>query len=386
MFIIVSLLTLSSVGAQQPSEDPLYGDPSQPGYTIHKLIITKFETDAVANDATEQVIQDVIQGKHTDISDNYVLALLANDMTLTSQFFHEIITSNSLIEVTKQLIQGSPEKYEHIIALAFSLYPDYQDDIFDGAVLSQVVENEDVIIAFIIAGADPSTVSLPTASGGDPDPVTDIIVGSDGSAGNDRSSGSDYDVILGVTEKMAFPSTSGQLRVWIGGAGLNANFPARLVQQAKSLFVSPDIVAAEVLPYAPDFDISPSEALCMKLDPSGSEVRFELIPKKTGTFFVGAEVYLFTTDDCSDSPIPKTAADLEVTVNVSVSGLIDEGTGEMGSVLWEKFISFWGALVALFFGLILFLIRGKKLKKCSGFQKNRIKYKKGAYFKRCELY
>ncbi len=174
----------------------------------------------------------------------------------------------------------------------------------------------------------------------------------------------DYRVVLGVDEIIRIPGIAGELRVWIGSPDYSPNFPERMVQDETTLPAVGE--SATVQPFAPAFKISPTETQCIKIHPSGSEVRFKLTPQKQGTFEVGANVYLFDSADCSGSPIPKTAATLKVSVEVDKKEIFIEKVHELLDVLWEKFVDFWAALVAILLGLILFLIRGK-LKKWFGY-------------------
>lgn len=168
---------------------------------------------------------------------------------------------------------------------------------------------------------------------------------------------SEYTVILGVDEEMEIPGFPGELRVWIGNELFDPNLPASM---AYAETVMPAVgESARVEPFAPAFDIEPTETQCIKIHASGSEVRFRLTPKRKGRFNVGANVFLFGSADCSGSPIPKTAATLEVNVVVNTAEMIAEKADELGSIFWEKLLEFWGALVALIFAASLFLVRNR---------------------------
>lgn len=108
-------------------------------------------------------------------------------------------------------------------------------------------------------------------------------------------------------------------------------------------------------------------SVCEKIDPSGSEVRFKLIPINPGNFIVGANVELYNSKDCSGTPVPKSAESVEVKVVVNKPAIINDSEGELVRVAWHAFLNFWDKVLLLIFGLILFLIR-KKLFKWSGFQ------------------
>lgn len=174
----------------------------------------------------------------------------------------------------------------------------------------------------------------------------------------------EYTVVLGADEHMKIPGLPGVLRVWIGSSNFNPKFPSRMIQDETTV---PAVgKSAIVEPFAPAFKIDPAETQCIKIHPSGSEVRFKLIPQKSGTFDVSANVYLFDSLDCSGPPIPKTAATLKVTVEVNQKEIFLEKVKDLWNIFWEKLLRFWGAFVALIFALILFLIRGR-LKQWFGF-------------------
>ena len=126
---------------------------------------------------------------------------------------------------------------------------------------------------------------------------------------------------------------------------------------------------AEITPYGPGFQVSPIQQQCVKIHPSGSEVKFSITPDEAGDLTVSANIKLYTTADCSGTPVPKTAADLKVTVYVDKAKEREKKKKEFTDIFWEKLKEFWGALLAIVFGLILFLLR-KKLKAWFGYEAN----------------
>ncbi len=173
-----------------------------------------------------------------------------------------------------------------------------------------------------------------------------------------------YVVKLGVDEVMKIPGPAGLMRVWIGAPEYAPEFREGMAESVGSL---PKVgETAKVKAVAPDFEVEPKDSICIKLHPTGADVLFVLRPKKKGDFKVSAVVELFSSVDCSGAAIPKAVKTLSVSVVVDTGKKIGEGAEEMGGIFWEKFLDFWGAIVALFFGLILFLLRGK-LKKIFGF-------------------
>ncbi|MFA6402499.1 MAG: hypothetical protein WCX31_12895 [Salinivirgaceae bacterium] len=174
----------------------------------------------------------------------------------------------------------------------------------------------------------------------------------------------DYKVVLAVDENLAL-NQKGEMRVWIGANEIEPSFSQGMAKDATTI---PSGIGqyAKITPYAPDFEVSPAEMKCIRIDPSGSDVRFSIKPTKKGSLKVSANIELYSTADCSGPMVPKTAATLSVNVNVDVWQVIADKLKEMGTVFWDKFISFWGALIALIFAVFLFIIR-RKLKKKTGF-------------------
>jgi len=175
----------------------------------------------------------------------------------------------------------------------------------------------------------------------------------------------EYRVIMGADSLIKLPGLPGELRVWIGDSSYSSNMSARMERDTANIPAVGEW--ATVKPFAPGFQIEPPETQCITIHPSGSEVVFELIPERSGIFEVGVTVNLYNSSTCSGSPIPKTAANLLVTVEVDRAEKIKAGLLEFWNMFWVKLLEFWGGLLALFFGLILFLIRGR-LKRWFGFE------------------
>lgn len=175
-----------------------------------------------------------------------------------------------------------------------------------------------------------------------------------------------YRVVLGADEQLKIPGIPGELRVWIGDSAYQPDMSEDMTHTQTTLSAAGEW--AKIEPFAPAFAIEPKETPCIKIHPSGSEVRFQLTPRKAGTFEVGATVYLYSSPGCSGDPIPKIAANLHVTVNVDKKGVVQEKGKELWEIFWEQLLEFWTALLVLFFGLVLFLIRGR-LKKWFGYEK-----------------
>jgi hypothetical protein len=176
----------------------------------------------------------------------------------------------------------------------------------------------------------------------------------------------DYTVVLAADKHLQIPGLPGELRVWIGNSSFKPDFPSDMEQNETA--VPPVGESATVKPRSSAFEIDPSETQCIRIHPRGSEVSFKLTPKKSGTFTVGAQVFLFYSNDCSGAPVPKFSATQKVTVEVNQEEILIEKVKELWNILWEKLLEFWGMLVALILTVILFLIKGK-LKQWFGFEK-----------------
>lgn len=173
-----------------------------------------------------------------------------------------------------------------------------------------------------------------------------------------------YKVKLGADAQLQKPGPPGELKVWIGDPELDADFGPGMSTAETTV---PAIgQSAKVTPFAPDFEVSPAESICMEIHPSGSEARFSIRPKATGSFKVSAEVLLYKSDVCMGSPVPKSAATLVVGVTVNKKEVAMGYLQQLWDILWQGILDFWKWLVAAIAGLGIFLIR-KRLKKLFGY-------------------
>ena len=173
-----------------------------------------------------------------------------------------------------------------------------------------------------------------------------------------------YQVVLSVDENLMLKE-KGELTVWIGAEENKVEATPGMAQDETSIPASIGQYA-KITPFAPNFEVSPVEYSCIRIHPSGSEVRFELSPISAGDFEVSANIELYDNPECTGTPVPKSAAKLSVMVGVDRKKNALEKLTEMGTILWDKFLVFWGALIALVFGFILYLIR-KKMKNKTGY-------------------
>ena len=104
----------------------------------------------------------------------------------------------------------------------------------------------------------------------------------------------------------------------------------------------------------------------MRIVPSGSSVLFTIIPQKKGEFKISAKIELFDNPYFDGVPIPKSTNIVSVLVTVDPMVGFVNGLKKMGTVVWEAFMKFWGAIVALIFGALLFMSR-KFINRKTGF-------------------
>ena len=175
----------------------------------------------------------------------------------------------------------------------------------------------------------------------------------------------DYKVILATDEKVYLNETC-ELKIWIGAEEVKVTFSDGMITDQSTIPASIGQYA-KITPYAPGFEVSPIEMKCIKVDPSGSEVRFTLKPKESGNLKVSANIDLYNNAECSGPPIPKTSKTLMVNVEIDRNYVVNNGMKEMATVVWDKFLIFWGVLIALVFAALLFVIR-RFVKKKTGYE------------------
>ena len=185
------LLTLSafSVFAQQVNTATLFGDEKQPGNRLENVVVQLMEQGRTTPEAISDAIDQSMTEDDTTLTVDAKSAVAFN-VPLTNDFYREMVVVSSLIEVTKTLIEESPDKVIEIITLGVVLYPDFAQEVLDGAALTGVITPDDALIAALQAGADPAGISLATAAGADVAPPIDPIgggVGAGGTGGGDTT-------------------------------------------------------------------------------------------------------------------------------------------------------------------------------------------------------
>ena len=174
----------------------------------------------------------------------------------------------------------------------------------------------------------------------------------------------DYKVALDVTNEITLGSNA-TLRVWIG---LENYLPKPIPTTSRDTTTIPATLGdyARITPYAPDFTVGPEESQVMRIVPSGSSVLFSLTPEKEGEFLISARIELYDNPDLMGVAVPKTSDIVSVVVKVDTKAAVKSHLGELGTITWSELKKFWAAIVAVFFGAILFLFR-KFVRKKTGY-------------------
>ena len=157
-------------------------------------------------------------------------------------------------------------------------------------------------------------------------------------------------------KKTIYTHRTGDMVVWIGAKEFKKAVSKEYV--CDSLPIPKDKRQyVKITPVAPEFEVDPKSSKCLTLDPTGTSATFTLKPLKGthGKVDVSAEIELYETCDCTGSVLQKNSESYEISVNISVVGLLYM----MWDILWDNFIAFFGTLVALIFAIIIFIIRKK---------------------------
>ena len=103
-----------------------------------------------------------------------------------------MLLTNSLIESVKVLIEENSNLAANVVSIGTYLYPDFAQQVVNGAALSGSIEPNDALAIALASGADPSTVSTATAASGSPTPTSPIGsgIGGGGSGGGDTTASS----------------------------------------------------------------------------------------------------------------------------------------------------------------------------------------------------
>ncbi|MFT6085194.1 MAG: hypothetical protein ACJAWT_000220 [Glaciecola sp.] len=185
--VLLSVSAFSAI-AQQVDNTYLFGDEVQPGNRLHDAVVQLMDNGSPTPQAISGAIVQSMTEDDTTLPPGAKSAVAFN-VPLSNGFYREMVVVNSLIEVTKTLIEEHPDRVIEVITLGIVLYPDFAQEVLDGVALTGIMTLDDALIAALQAGADPSSVSLATASGVVARPVIPIGagIGSGGAGGGDTT-------------------------------------------------------------------------------------------------------------------------------------------------------------------------------------------------------
>lgn len=190
-FIIYAVLlsfSAFSAFAQPINRVSLFGDEVQPGNRLHDVVVKLMDKGSTVPLAISGAIDSSMTQEDTTLPPEAKSAIAFN-VSLSNAFYGEMVVVNSLIEVTKTLIEESPDSVIEVITLGIALYPDFAQEVLDGATLTGAINPDDAFIAALQAGADPSSISLSPARGPAPEPIEPVGagIGSGGTGGGDTT-------------------------------------------------------------------------------------------------------------------------------------------------------------------------------------------------------
>lgn len=155
------------------------------------------------------------------------------------------------------------------------------------------------------------------------------------------SSENDYAVLVSASESIPLRKKEpGMLIVWIGVAGTAPARDRGTATAGGSLGPGANAVLVEPVPVG--LGIIPQKAICRRLDPAGTQIRYQLHPNARGTFQVGPDVKLFASPDCTGPPLPGLPHRVQVEVAVPFWDATLDGVLDLARVTWNEFLAFWG--------------------------------------------
>lgn len=167
---------------------------------------------------------------------------------------------------------------------------------------------------------------------------------------------------LEVTENIKL-GRSGTLKVWVGWLKYMQKANERMARDTTILYTSD--MYARITPSADGCIIGPNTEEIIRVDSVGSEVSFNITPQEAGEYEVSARIEMFDNEECLGSPDRRNTTKV-LYVKVKVDYL-----SEILNPVWKYFKPFWGALVALVFGAILFVVRNF-IKKKTGYSDSKV--------------
>lgn len=164
-FAFTSIIFAANLSAQSASMESkiLYGNAEQSGFRLHTLIDKTISNGMPKSEAIGFEVSKSIIDEDVTIDGNSKVAI-STDIPLAYEFYEFMVVDNSLIDTVKHLMDEYPDKAVEIVYLAIYLYPSYSRDIYDGAFITGLISQENLITLFVETGYDP-TLLVKTSSG-----------------------------------------------------------------------------------------------------------------------------------------------------------------------------------------------------------------------------
>lgn len=177
----------------------------------------------------------------------------------------------------------------------------------------------------------------------------------------------DYKIGLDVDERIVLHH-KGYVKVWIKPENKVPELREGKVRDTVTISAREMTKYARISVFAPEFTVEPAEPKVTRISSDGASVAFAVTPEKEGSAEINATVELFNNEDLSGLADTRTES-VEVTVYIDGKEITKNRFRELSDMTWKKFVPFFGALLAILFGLALYLIRDY-LKKKTGFDEN----------------
>lgn len=177
----------------------------------------------------------------------------------------------------------------------------------------------------------------------------------------------DYKIGLDVDERIVL-THKGYVTVWIKPKDRVPGQREGKVRDTVTVSSHEMKEYARISVFAPEFTVEPSEPKVTHISSDGASAVFSVTPEKEGSAEISATVELFNNEDLQGVADIITGS-VEVTVYVDKVEVRKNFFRELLDMTKKQFVPFFGALLAILFGLALYLIR-KFLKKKTGFDEN----------------
>ena len=166
-----------------------------------------------------------------------------------------------------------------------------------------------------------------------------------------------YNIKVSAAKEFELNGPPGSMNVWIGPPAFTPETTEGEVSALNTIMNEGDF--AEIEPFGPAFVFEPPVSGCIRIGRGGSDTSFQVTPQQRGEYQIGANVLLYTDSACDIAPVSRGSKRTTVTVIVSGSNMLESLAFDAWYMFREQFRLFIGSAFAIFFGLLLFLMRKK---------------------------